>query len=62
MQRYLWRVRYTYPDASVAYEAVCVRAETEAAARADVEAGTDRHPRATGATRVITLTLTTADV
>lgn len=61
VQRYLWRVQYTYPDATVAHEPVCVRADTEAAARADVETATDRHRLATGATRVVTLTGVAAD-
>jgi hypothetical protein len=61
VQRYLWRVQYLYPDATTAYEPVCVRADTEAAARAEVESATERHRRATNATRVLTLTLVTAD-
>lgn len=70
MNRYLFRVRYTNvadPDDpfaidQVSYEPVCVRALTEAAALAEVETATERYRDAIGATRVITLTLTTADV
>jgi len=70
MNRYLYRVRYTRvadPDdtfdlGDVQDEPVCVRALTEAAALAEVETATDRYRLATGMTRVITLTTTTADV
>jgi hypothetical protein len=63
MQRYLYRVQYTYTDdGTSSYEAVCIRAETEAAALAEVTAATARYPTAIGATRTITLTLVTADV
>jgi hypothetical protein len=70
VNRYLHRVQYTKaadPDdpfsvESVAYEPVCVRAETAAAALEEVETATDRYRLAAGVTRVITLTLTTADV
>ena len=63
MERFLFRVQYTHRDGSVSYEAVCVRADDgdEAAALAEVTAATSRYMRAVGATRVITLTLTTAD-
>ena len=69
MQRFLFRVAYTLPDgttpiagASVAYEPVCVRAETEALALSDVQTATARYVAAVGGTRTITLVLTTADV
>jgi hypothetical protein len=62
MQRYLFRVHYTFPDASSSYEAVCVRAadDDEASARTEVLAATSRFT-AVGVTRVVTLTLVTAD-
>lgn len=69
VSRYLYRVQYTLPDGatpiagtSIAYEPVCVRALTEAAALADVEAATARYVAAVGGTRTITLVSTTADV
>jgi len=62
MNRYLFRVQYTYDDASVSYEAVCIRAATEAAATIEVTAATDRYTTVMHVTRTITLTLTTADV
>ena len=62
MNRYLFRVQYTFSDATVAYEAVCIRAATEAAALTDVTTATSRYMTAVGATRTISLTLTTADV
>ena len=68
VSRYLYRVQYTLPDGatpiageSIAYEPVCVRAETAAAALEEVTALT-RYMVAAGATRTITLVLTTADV
>lgn len=63
MERFLFRVQYTYPDGTSSYEAVCVRAADgdDAAALAEVTAATSRYMRASGATRTITLTLTTAD-
>lgn len=63
MERFLYRVQYTYPDETVTYEAVCVRAEDDdvTAAQADVEAGTERYMAATGATRTLTLVIVTAD-
>ena len=67
--RYLFRVMYTLPDGaapiagtSTAYEAVSVRAETEAAALAEVETATERYRAAVNATRAITLIGTAADV
>lgn len=69
MNRYLYRVRYDYPDgmtpiagATSSYEPVCVRALTEAAALAEVTTATARYLAAAGVTRTITLVLTTADV
>ena len=63
MQRWLYRVQYTYPDATVSYESVCVRGEDDAtaAAQAEVETATDRYMEATNATRTLTLLLVTAD-
>jgi hypothetical protein len=69
MQRYLFRVTYTYPDGvapvpgvTTAYEPVSVRAETQAAALADVTTNTTRYLTASGATRTITLVGTAADL
>lgn len=64
MQRYLFRVQYTHPDGSVAYESVCVRAADgdEAGARAEVEDATTRYMAAAHATRTLTVVLVTADV
>jgi hypothetical protein len=69
MQRYLYRVRYEYADGmtptagvTFAYEPVCVRALTEAAALTEVEGATARYLAASGTTRTITLVTTTADV
>lgn len=61
MNRYLFRVQYTYSDDSVSYEPVCTRAETEAEALTDVTAATVRYATAVGATRTFTLVVTTAD-
>ncbi len=64
MQRFLVRVQYAYPDGSVSYEPVCVRAadgET-AAALVEVTAATDRYAQASKATRTLTVVLVTADV
>jgi len=63
VQRFLFRVQYTYDDGTSSYEAVCVRAadDDEAAARAEVLAATSRYATAVGATRTLTVTLTTAD-
>jgi len=58
MFRYLFRVQYLFPDDTSTYEPVCVRAETEVAARAEVDAATDRYPSLVGATKAITLILT----
>jgi hypothetical protein len=70
MQRFLYRVQYTYPAQTVlgvtsqpvSYESVCVRADDETAALADVEVGTLRYMTAVGATRTLTLLSVTADV
>lgn len=65
MNRYLFRVAYYYPDAEpapyTAYEPVCVRAETETAAMAEVDSATQRWERFSGAVKTMTLLLTTAD-
>jgi len=63
VQRFLFRVQYTYPDGTSSYEAVCVRAadDDEPSARAEVVAATTRYLRAAGATRTVTLALVTAD-
>jgi len=62
VSRYLFAVRYTHPDGSWVEEPVCVRAATELAARTEVEGATVRYAAAVGATKTITLRLTTADV
>jgi spore coat polysaccharide biosynthesis predicted glycosyltransferase SpsG len=69
VNRYLYRVTYTLPDGSTpiagestVYEPVCVRAATEADALAEVTTATTRYLEASGATRTMTLVLTTADV
>jgi hypothetical protein len=60
-------VTYTYLDTDglttlTAYEPVCVRSTTEAAALAEVTTATTRFRDAVDATRTMTLVLTTADV
>ena len=67
MNRYLYRVTYSYLDTDglttlTAYEPVCVRALTEAAALSEVTTATTRFMTAVDATRTMTLVLTTADV
>jgi len=70
MNRYLFRVQYTRaadPDdpfdlGAVQYEAVCIRAATDAAALVEATTATDRYRVAMDMTRTITLTVTTADV
>lgn len=64
MQRFLFRVAYTYPDGTTSYEPVCVRAADNdlAAALTEVEGATLRYRDAVGASRVITLLVVTADV
>jgi hypothetical protein len=54
MNRYLFRVQYTLTD-HVTYERHCIRAETEAAARAEVDEATQRYTTAVGATKSIAL-------
>lgn len=65
MQRFLFRVQYSYrdPDEADSYESVCVRAADgdEASARAEVMDATARYARVMNATRTLTLVLTTAD-
>ena len=58
MPRYLFRVQYTLTDGSITYEPVCVDAATEAAARTDVDAATERYRIAVGATKTLTLVTT----
>jgi hypothetical protein len=69
MQRFLFRVQYALPDGTTpiagityAYEAVCIRAETEALALAEAITATTRYMTAVGVTRTITLIGTAADV
>jgi len=64
VQRFLYRVQYTYPDGTVSYESVCVRAADgdTTAALTDAETGTDRYRVAVNATRTMTLLVVTADV
>lgn len=63
MERFLYRVRYTYADATSSYELVCVRAGDgdRVSALAEVDGATNRYARATGATKTMTLLLVTAD-
>ena len=63
MERFLFRVQYTYPDDTVSYESVCVRAADDdaSAALTEVETATARYRDLVGATRTITLLLVTAD-
>ena len=63
MERFLYRVQYTYPDGTSAYEPVCVRAVDDdvTAALAEVDGATQRYPLAVGATKTLTLVLVTAD-
>jgi len=68
MERFLFRVLYTWTDAAdetqTTYESVCVRAadDDEAAALAEVEDATARYLAAVSGTRTITLVTVTADV
>jgi hypothetical protein len=62
VQRYLFRVTYTYPDATVSHESVCVRADNETDARTEVDEATERYRVAAGVTKALTLVLVTADV
>lgn len=61
MNRYLFRVQYTLPDESIAYESVVVIAASETAARTDVEDATERYMQASGSTRMLTLLSTTVE-
>lgn len=54
MNRYLFRVQYTLTD-QVTCERHCIRAETESAARAELEGATKRYPAAVGASKSVTL-------
>lgn len=64
MERFLYRVQYTYPDASVSYEPVCVRAADDdtTSALAEVLVATARYAAASKATRTYTLLGVAADV
>ena len=62
MNRYLFQVRYDYPDGSGTYEPVCIDAASEAAATTDVLAATARHATLTNATRTTTVVLVVLDV
>ena len=63
MERFLYRVQYTYPDDTSSYELVCVRAANDdvTAARAEVDGATQRYARSTKATKTLTLLTVTAD-
>jgi hypothetical protein len=63
VERFLFRVQYTFADGTVSYESVCVRAadDDESAARAEVDTATERYRKAMGATKTLTLLLVTAD-
>jgi hypothetical protein len=64
MNRYKYNVAYSYPKAEppyTAHESIVVRAETEAAAVADVDSYTQRWERFSGAVKTVTLVLTTGD-
>jgi hypothetical protein len=63
VQRYLYRVTYTFDDGTVAYEPVCVRAEDGDAAGAleEVVGATERYATIAPASRSYTLVLVTAD-
>jgi hypothetical protein len=63
VERFLYRVQYTYSDATSSYELVCVRAADDdvASAAAEVDDATERYARATKATKTMTLVLVTAD-
>lgn len=56
MNRYLCRVQYVYPDDTVSYEPVCVLAETETAAREQVDEATARYAAYIGPnSRIVTV-------
>lgn len=63
MERFLYRVQYTYPDDTSSYELVCVRAadDDQASARTEVDVATQRYARSTRAMKTLTLLLVTAD-
>ena len=63
MERFLFRVTYTYPDATHSYESVCVRAADNdvTVARVEVDAATQRYALATKATKTLELLLVTVD-
>lgn len=63
MERFLYRVQYTYPDGTSSYESVCVRADDDdqVSARAEVDEATQRYARSTKATKTLTLLLVTTD-
>jgi hypothetical protein len=63
VERFLYRVQYTYPDATSSYELVCVRAADDdvTAARTEVDEATQRYARSTRATKTLELLLVTAD-
>ncbi len=63
MERFLYRVTYTYPDGTSSHELVCVRAADDdvTAARAEVDGATKRYPLSTKATKTLTLITVTAD-
>jgi hypothetical protein len=60
-ERYLYRVQYTLPDGSLTYEPVCVRAESETAARTEVTEATARYAAAARASREFDLVVVTPD-
>lgn len=64
MERFLYRVQYSYPDETSSYELVCVRAADDdlVSARAEVDEATQRHARFTKSSKTLTLLLVTADV
>lgn len=64
MQKFLYRVQYTFSDGTTTYEPVCVRAADgdTASAQAEVEGATARFLAVSGVvSRTITLVTVTAD-
>ena len=63
MERFLYRVTYTYPDGTSSYELVCVRAADDdtLSARIEVDDVTQRYAKWTKATKTLTLLTVTAD-
>lgn len=66
MNRYLYRVQYTLTsrvtgNSHSTDEKHCIRAETEAAALAEVDEATERYTAAVGASKSITLLDTVAE-